>query len=47
MAVKVTEVPAQIVFPGLAAITTEGVRSGFTVVVEVAGFAPVHPFASV
>ena len=32
MAVKVTEVPAQIVLPGLAAILTDGVTFAFTVI---------------
>ena len=33
VAVNVTEVPEQIIFPGLAAMLTEGVRTGFTVIV--------------
>lgn len=32
-AVKVTEVPAQIVVPGLVLMLTDGVSSGFTVIV--------------
>jgi hypothetical protein len=46
VAVKVTLVPAQIVLPGLADIVTEGVTTGFTVIViafevTVAGLAQV------
>ena len=33
IAVNVTDVPEQIIFPGLAAILTDGVNSGFTVIV--------------
>ena len=33
IAVNVTDVPEQIIFPGLAAILTDGVNTGFTVIV--------------
>lgn len=33
VAVKVTEVPAQILFPGLGDIVTDGTTDGFTVIV--------------
>jgi len=47
VAVKVTEVPAQMLLPGLAFIDTEGTKTGFTVVADDAALTPEHPFASV
>ena len=45
VAVKVTFVPEQIVLPGAAAMLTDGVTTGFTVIVmalEVTGFGLAH-----
>lgn len=38
-AVKVTEAPVQTIFPGLAVIVTEGVTTGFTVMLILLLFA--------
>jgi hypothetical protein len=47
VAVKITEVPAQILFPVLAEIETAGTKFGLTVTFELSLYGEEHPTAMI